>query len=783
MLFIPKKSIYSFLLIGFISCGYSLNFLINTSVVLSQNIEQNLPDNKLTITNDSVKYQKGLEIFNQAIEIAKTIENDSIRNESLLRLIENLSNVGEMETALELIPLIDFFVPTYHSGGFHIMGDFETKDYHVKGLNAIAQGYINKGEYEKALSIIKETISIETNIEDFYINSYSTPSILKDLVMIFTKNSNIEKALEVSDLINLDIVKAKALNGIVTELINTGNTTQAKQILEQTLKIAQSISDEEYAYESNGSCNNEKFEVLSAIGTNLTRLAQIDQARKIALEVRGCAGASSGMVKFYQRDTFVNVIEEVNNIDILRQIWQESQQIYFEKEKLDVWKELTFKLIELEEIDFAFEVAENISSNINSITSISSDYDLFYFDNKENILTEIAVKFTELGREDLALKLVNNINHPLKPEARDLGIIAIAQSLKNQGENETLSSILDQYIDLSRPYPLEKEGEEYTYLFNQIDPLTLVVFELVKIEEINRIFNYISSHSQETNKSLIFDGIILGLIENNQFEEAWALIQDNNIQTFVVKDLAIKYIENNPQNLDFPLAIAQYIDDLNVQQQIFIDLIPNITNPDQLAEIIQSFSLDDSGNIELTEIIASQWVKLNKTDLVLTQIGNYSDPNLQISVINKILPLLTNPQHLENIAVFLKTIKIEDNYTLQSNYNFALNLLGKQWLKIGQFDKTLAIVSEFSENNEKISFMERIVPNLTRANQLQSILQTYQNIKDVEQWYHNMLITQIAIQMITIKEIDQAIQTTELLQTSEAKVELLSLLALKLMIN
>lgn len=771
MSFFKQKLISSLLLISLTASFYGMRILLNYDLIIAQE-QPNSSSNSLNITDDIAQYEKGLNIFDSAIKIAREIKEPYEKNQAFLSIIDSLTQIGEIDKALSLIPEIK---------------DQQTL---MNSLALIAQVYIDQGQYDQALSILQQALNSHPAETDF--SPDLVEEALKNLAIALAKDGKIDQALDVNKLIKLDLRKAQALNGIVTELINLGNSTKAKEILEQTLTIAQKISNDEYAYEGNGSCNNYKFELLGEISKNLRQLALIDEARKIALEVRGCGGASAGLIYTYQSDAFLALIEDTNDLNLLKKIGDDSQKIFLDTEKLKVWHGLALKLIALNQVELGFNFAEKITKEIVSVTSISSDYESFNFAEKENCLTEIAVELTKIKREDLALKLIETINHPLKPEARDLGMIALAQILKDQGNTQQYSLILKQYLQFPDLPLSSAEGEnDQSFLYEQT-ALTKVASALVKLGEIERVLDSLTNYQKD--KQPILDGVVLGLIETQELNRAWTFIQSQNIQGTIVKDLALKFLENNPQDLTLPLQIAQYLQDFNLQKELLTVIIPQVKEESQLTQILQSFKIDDldqEEDLTLTGIIASKWIQLGKNELILSKIENLNNVNRQVYLIKNVLPFLTQSQDLMRIEKLLKNVIIAEDilavnyeiFVLKNDYNEAVNLLSLKWLELDNFAQASHLINLLQEPYQKVSLLEKIIANLTNINSLEKTLILLNQINLEDNWYKNNLIQQIAKKMVTMGEVDRAVQTSDLINNDEGKVELLRQLGLQLIVK
>jgi tetratricopeptide (TPR) repeat protein len=249
--------------------------------------------------------------------------------------------------------------------------------------------------------------------ESFYPNFASDIYLLSsydqtaaNLVIKLVENGDIETARFWSNKISSVYPKAQALNAIATQLIKQEKTEAASVFLDEAIEVAEKITE---TYEANGSCANYRFEILSKIAANLSKLTQLKQALAIAETVEGCGSASGESGQDYQAESFLAILENTDNLTDLDQIWESSKNINREIEKAPVWSEIALKYIQVGKAKKAFKIAEKISKEIPTITEIDSGYAMRSVSIKPQALSKIALALNDAGYQEKALTVANFI--------------------------------------------------------------------------------------------------------------------------------------------------------------------------------------------------------------------------------------------------------------------------------------------------------------------------------------------------------------------------------------
>lgn len=332
--------------------------------------------------------------------------------------------------------------------------------------------------FERAMELSKQSR------ENFTLHQQE--QVWRDLSVKMVQAGFTGQGLQFSKRILTDLVEAEALNNIAEVLIAKAQPELAKTILVQAVAKAKSITGE-YAYESNGSCGNEKFALFSKIAINLSALSQLEQALELASSISNCSSANGESGEEYQTWAFMGILAHLANAQEAKQTWKVAQTAPDE----EVWSAIAVKLIDLGELELAQAVADKLVADIPTIKTIDSGFAARKYGSKEYAQRQIAVKFAEAGKFEQALQVAKTIYTPtseeiknnenfsrsINPSVQDLttidiasqlvksnqlasglqlvnglkeqytkniGIIAIAKSLQNIGQTETAEKLLSE---------------------------------------------------------------------------------------------------------------------------------------------------------------------------------------------------------------------------------------------------------------------------------------------------------------------------------------------------
>jgi len=195
--------------------------------------------------------------------------------ELLADLAVKLASSGNIEQAL---PLFERAVQVAEA--------IPNQDSKIKALSAIALKLAEVGQTQRSEQLFDRAVQLTKQTSPDF-DLYTQGPALRDVIIQIAQAGQTERALQLSKTLSSNFLKAQALNEIAVSLANKGQQQQAKQVLLEALQFARGITGD-YAYESNGSCGNDKFEVLSKIAGNLSLLSQLDTAIQVAGSVSGC---------------------------------------------------------------------------------------------------------------------------------------------------------------------------------------------------------------------------------------------------------------------------------------------------------------------------------------------------------------------------------------------------------------------------------------------------------------------------------------------------------------
>ena len=300
-----------------------------------------------------------------------------------------------------------------------VAGTIEDRSEKIAAMSAIALKLAEVGLKPQSLQLFNRAVQL-TKQGDREFKLYSQDPAVRDIAIQLAKAGFTERALQLTKTITSKFRKAEALNEIAPILAKAGNLKQAKQTLLDALNFARGITGD-YAYESNGSCGNDKYEVLSKIAGNLSLLAQFDTALKVAQTVTGCLSANGESAQDYQEWAYLGILAHLANVNQVKQTWSSAQRIESNFEKASVWSAIAVKFVELRDFDLALSVAAHIAKEIPTITKVDfGSSALQALGEKENALRDIAVKLAEVGQFGQALQVAQMIHEFTEQEKASL---------------------------------------------------------------------------------------------------------------------------------------------------------------------------------------------------------------------------------------------------------------------------------------------------------------------------------------------------------------------------
>lgn len=481
-----------------------------TATILSQNLLSDRLSNtladfavELAATDNS---QQALQLFDRAVELALALNEPTDKVTALSAIAGKMSEVGERDRAFQLLERAVKFIPE--------------EDY--VGLSAIAVDIAKVDKTERSLQLFDRALQLHQTFakqQDPSQDPYYTEQNLVPVVANIAKAGQTERALQVTQTISSPLRKAEALNEIATTLIDTGKLEEAKQILFKALEIAEQINDTIYAYEANGSCGNEKFALLSKIGTNLSVLAQLDRALKIATHISNCSSANGEYTENYQIWTFTGILSHLTSVEQAKQTWSSSSNV----SNSQIQSAIALKLIEMGETDLALNIAEKIDAQVPSGTDFNYP---FFSGAKEDELINIAFKLAQVGEIDLSEKIVEKIYEPLKKEVKALIGIPIAAKLDRENKTEEATALLSQSLQLPQILPDPKRDFDDYNLYKTRDIRRQIAVELSKIGRVDRGLEIVQTiKDNEYWQQDVLAKMTLALAQKGEVERALEIVQ------------------------------------------------------------------------------------------------------------------------------------------------------------------------------------------------------------------------------------------------------------------
>lgn len=553
--------------------------------------------------------------------------------ETLTTLATEIAASGNVELSLQLF-----------DRAVQIAETIEDKATKINALSAIAIKLAAAGQTQKATRLLERAIELSKQTDDNFTFYYQEPA-RRDIAISMAKAGNIQRALQFIETINSDFRQAEALNAIAPILAEKGETEQARQILLKALSKARGITGD-YAYEANGSCGNDKFEVLSKIAANLSLLKQFDTALEVAKSVTGCSSANGDSSEDYQAWAYLGILAHLANAEQVKQTWASAQTMQNGAEKMPVWSEIGKKLAVMGEINLALTVAEKISQEFQTVTAINSGLDVREFGEKERslrgiaielakkqqfatalkvaqliqeltgeqeaavkqfnlqtqpsikalTLVEIAREFAQAGQVEPALQLVNSIHNQ---EGKALGIIAIAQALQRTGQASQANKLLSENLQIPAIPPAnDLEANQSS---------ARIAVALVTVDKVDLALQIAKSIKNDTTQEQAIANIASQLSEMGQVQRGLQIANTINSVGFkqeALSKIAAKYIELG--QLELGLQVTKLIEaDSN------IDLLANLADgfakagkTDQALQVAQTIANDSVKAIAIANVAA-----------------------------------------------------------------------------------------------------------------------------------------------------------------------------------
>ena len=422
----------------------------------------------------------------------------------------------------------------------------------IQTLCAIAVKLAESGQRQRALQVFTQAVKLtEKKVEYF-----DQDEALRDIVIQVAQVGEQEQALQLTQKIASGYRQAEALNRIAVTLAEAGKLEQAKQTLFKALDSARGITGD-YVYESNGSCGNYKFEVMSEIAGNLALVEQLKTALEVAQEIYGCSSASQDYRADYQAWAFLGIIRHLTNVGEIMQTLEAAKPVSDDIEKSIILPGVAVELAKIGEVNLALQVTKTLDD-------LHFEPETLY---KDFALRDIATGLLAVGQVEAALQVANSIS--------DEGIKKFVLALAKVGQLEeslrVAQTIKDSYLKADAfkgivAYLAQRGQFEQAFLVVQsmesssskAELLATIVPKLTKIVQVEQALQI--TQTLEAWKYTPLAKIALKLVELGQTEGTLNLGQTSEGQHTpeVSTDIANKLAN---QNIEQALSLARSIED------------------------------------------------------------------------------------------------------------------------------------------------------------------------------------------------------------------------------
>lgn len=434
-------------------------------------------------------------LFERAIQIAEAIPTLTERTQALLTIARRLREVNQVPRSQQLI--------------------------------------------ERALQLVLDRVSEPVK------DDYETDRQQEDLAIIsaqLAEAGQIDRALQlIRTRISSNLRKGQALNKIAVAVAHQGKTQQARELLSEAVRSVKGAT-EDYAYESNGSCGNEKFAIFSDIAKSLSLVSELDQALQVAEMIWGCNSASGDAAQYYQAWAYLGILSHLETVEQLQQTWNSAKRMPQAPnisgdpvERLMTWHELADKLIELGEIPLAL----SITTQLSTLSKVKDDtrmyiYSEFLVEMGQKNLQKIALKLAKKRQFEAALQVTQLLADA--PSRQDIIRKEIAGQLAHTKQIDKALQVANSVSDptmrtrskLAIVENLQKVGltAQADTLFESLIPMLTPESapELVAIGQRDRALHLITKldGQSEVHQRILVE-TALQFVSLNQFEPALKL--------------------------------------------------------------------------------------------------------------------------------------------------------------------------------------------------------------------------------------------------------------------
>jgi tetratricopeptide (TPR) repeat protein len=514
----------------------------------------------------------------------------------------------------------------------------------ISTLSDIAVKLAKAGQKQRSLEIFDQVISLtQKTTKDF--NEYQQEESLRNISIKLAQAGFIDKALDLGKKLSSNLIKAQVFNEVSLILTENGKRPQAQQILEQALQYARLISGN-YYYESNGSCANYKHEILSKIAANLSLQAQLNKALSIAQTISGCGSASGESTEEYQAWAFLGILNNLRQLEPIKQTWYASQKIKFSQEKALVWSKIAVKMADMGETSFALSIGKKLAAEIPSPTTINSGYDVGTFFVREKSLAEIGIKLAQKHQFNGAMEIAQTLTEIL-PEIIKNNFSYYPENkisiLSEIGKQMVATKKLPQALQLIKNIP-----DKTTKTFVQI----AIANELQKNGQQTQAmqlfqtlsFPKIPTRASSHEDSQIFHDIVIALVAAKQTEKAMQLI--NSIekdfdQESSLTDIAIQLADLG--ELSSALNLVKNLQNEGSKKSVNDKVTIKLIEQGKLEEALQILTSQSEPDTLLISQIAEKFASVGKREKAIATVETITDKESQAKTLAAIaLTLIIN---------------------------------------------------------------------------------------------------------------------------------------------
>ncbi|WP_225903995.1 tetratricopeptide repeat protein [Leptolyngbya boryana] len=452
----------------------------------------------------------------------------------------------------------------------------------TQALLTIARRLREVNQVSRSQQLIERAIQLSLDrVSEPVKDDYDKARQQEDLAIIsaqLAEAGQVDRALQlVKTRISSNLRKGQALNKIAVAVAHQGNAQQARELLSEAVRSVKGDT-EDYAYESNGSCGNEKFAIFSDIAKSLSLVSELDQALQVAETIWGCNSASGDAAQYYQAWAYLGILSHLETVEQLQQTWNSAKQMPQAPnvsgdpvERLMTWHELADKLIDLGDIPLALSITTQLStlSKVKDGTR-TYIYPEFLVEMGQKDLQKTALKLAKKRQFEAALQVTQLLADA--PSRQDIVRKEIAGQLAHTKQLDKAMQVANSVSDttmrtrskLAIVENLQKVGltAQADTLFESLIPMLTPESapELIAIGQRDRALNLIAKlDGQSDAHQRILIETALQFVNLNQFKPALELsskLKENGNRHPVLLAIAAQQVKLGQLDQAMELALS-----------------------------------------------------------------------------------------------------------------------------------------------------------------------------------------------------------------------------------